>query len=125
MATDIFKKASRKKLRFATPAGNLSTEQLWDLHLTDLDSLAVSLEEKAKQSGRKSFLETPKVENETDQLRFEIVLDILQTKQKDAETAAKTAETKARNQKIMALIQEKKEGKLQELSIEELEKMLQ
>jgi hypothetical protein len=38
----MYKEAAKQKLRFATNKGNLSVEQLWDLNLTDLDSLAVA-----------------------------------------------------------------------------------
>ena len=51
-----FKLASQQKLRFKTNKGDLSTEQLWDLSLEDLDALAVALEAQHKQSAKKSFL---------------------------------------------------------------------
>ena len=41
----MYKEASRKKTRFATSKGSLSAEQLWDLSIADLDTLAVSLDE--------------------------------------------------------------------------------
>jgi hypothetical protein len=37
---EIFKLASQQKLRFQTPKGSLSTEQLWELSLDELDALA-------------------------------------------------------------------------------------
>ena len=46
------------------------------------------------------------------------------TKKKEAEELRDAAETKAHNQKILTLIAEKQEGKLKEMSIEELEKLL-
>ena len=50
-----FKQASKEKLRIQTNKGLLSVEQLWDLSLSDLDILAVSLENEYKESGKKSF----------------------------------------------------------------------
>ena len=57
----------------------------------------------------------------TAKLRFDIVLDILETKFKTSETASKAAETKAHNQKIISLIKEKQDDVLKGKSIEELE----
>ncbi len=62
----MYKTASKLKLRFQTPQGNLSVEQLWSLSTTELDSLAVALEEAYKKSGKKSFLiKTSKKDKET------------------------------------------------------------
>jgi hypothetical protein len=119
-----FKKATRVKLRFNTPVGVLSTEQLWDLSITQLDNLAVSLEQKKEESGKKSFIRKTSEQDAIAALRFEIVLDILNTKVSDAEKAAKRAANKEERNKLLKLIEEKKEGALAGLSIEELEKKL-
>lgn len=122
---NIFKRASKQKLRFNTNVGNLSVEQLWDLSLADLDSLAVALDEEYEKSGDKSFLEERKSKKDTDlKLRFDITLDILQTKKAEQEKASKAQETKLHNQKILALIERKKEGQMEEMEIEELEALL-
>lgn len=121
---DNFKQASREKLRFSTNKGILSVEQLWDLSIPELDSLAVSLEEEHKASGRKSFVVKRSVKDKTAKLRFDVVLDILQTKVEEQDAAANAADIKAHNDKILRLIAEKKEGELAGKSVEELEKML-
>lgn len=122
---DIYKNASKQKLRFKTSKGNLSTEQLWDLSLNELDALAVSLEEETDKTAKKSFLTETSTKNQTAKLRFDIVLDVLETKVKARDTALKAAETKARNQKIMSLIQDKEDESLKEKSVDELKKMLE
>lgn len=121
---DIFKKASKQKLRIKSSKGNLSVEQLWDLSLEELDELAVSLEVEKDNSGKKSFLTTTSEKDATAQLKFAIVLDILTTKYNAQQIAAKAQETKAHNQKILALIKEKQDDDLKGKSVEELESLL-
>lgn len=120
----MYKEASKIKLRFSTTKGSLSVEQLWDLALTDLDSLAVSLEEAYKNSKGKSFLVKKTSKNKVIKLQFDIVLDILTTKVEENEAAKDAAETKAHNQKILQLIAKKQDDELEGKSIKELESML-
>ena len=121
---DIYKQASMLALRINTEKGSLSVEQLWTLKLSELDQLAVSLEEVLEKSAGKSFLKPKSQANQIAKLKFEIVLDILNTKKEAQETAAKSAEVKAHNEKILSLIAQKEEGKLQEMSVEELTALL-
>jgi hypothetical protein len=121
---DNFKQASRLKIRFSTQRGLLTTEQLWDLPLSELDQLAVSLDEDYKNSKGKSFLEKRTTKDVSIKLQFDIVLDILQSKVEDRDAEATARESKEHNQKILALISEKKDESLKGKSIEELEKML-
>jgi len=120
----MYKQASKLKLRFQTTVGNLSVENLWDLSLENLDSLAVSLEEEYKKSGKKSFLVAKSEKDKTSKLRFDIVLDILTTKVEEANAAAKVQEDKEHNNKIIALIAEKQDESLKGKSIKQLEALL-
>ncbi len=119
-----FKEASKQKLRFQTSKGLLSVEQLWDLSLTDLDTLAVSLETEHKESGKKSFLDTKSVKDKTAKLRFDVVLDVLTTKVEEQNALAEAKEIKEHNNKIIELIAEKKDESLKGKSIKQLEAML-
>jgi len=119
-----YKQASKAKLRFQTTKGSLSVEQLWDLSLTDLDTLAVSLESALKNSKGKSFLEKRTTTDKGLKLQFDIVLDVLQSKVEDNEAAQTERDNKEHNQKILSLIKEKQDGALAGKSIKELEKML-
>jgi hypothetical protein len=123
--TNIYKQAAKAKLRIATSRGPLSVEQLYDLSKTELDELAVRLETEHAESGTKSFLTKSTAKSTTAKLSFDIVLDILNTKVKTDDTASKAADTKAHNQKIHAMILRKKEGELENMSVEDLEAMLQ
>lgn len=118
-----YKQASKEKLRFQTNKGILSTEQLWDLSLADLDQLAVSLEEAHKNSKGKSFLEKRTTADKGLKLRFDIVLDILQSKVEDNEISQMEQENREHNKKIDELIAEKQGEALKNKSIAQLEKM--
>lgn len=119
-----YKLASQQKLRFQTNKGSLSTEQLWDLPLNDLDALAVSLEAEHKESGKKSFLVTKSVKDKTAKLKFDIVLDVLTTKVEEAQALSDAAEIKSHNEKIIKLIAEKQDESLKGKSIKQLEALL-
>lgn len=120
-----FKLASQQKLRFQTNKGLLSVEQLWDLTLQELDVLAVSLETEHKESSKKSFLVKTSTKDKIAKLRFDIVLDILNTKIEDEQAALAEKERKAHNEKIIAIIADKKDESLKGMSIKQLEAMLQ
>jgi hypothetical protein len=120
----MYKQASQLKARFSTTKGMLTTEQLWDLSLTELDNLAVSLEETYKNSKGKSFLDKKTTKDKGIKLQFDIVLDVLQTKVEESEKLRTTAEDKAHNEKIITLISEKHDESLKGKSIKELEAML-
>ena len=121
----MYKKAIKEKLRFVTHVGVLTTEELTGLSLTELDELAVKLEKEYKESAGKSFIDRAKPKKDKiSKLRFDIVVDILETKMKEEDTAASMLDTKAHNQKIEVIIERKKAGALEDLPIEELEALL-
>jgi hypothetical protein len=122
--SDIFKTATRNKLRVSTTRGMLSVEQLWDLNLSDLDEIAVTLDSQVSKTATKTFLSKTTEKDKITKLMFDVVLEILKTKQTDQERALKAAETKRHNQKISELIAEKQDEELKNMSIEELEKMI-
>ena len=129
---EIFKKASKKKLRFSTNRGVLSVEQLWDLSKDEIRQLVIKAREAAKKSSGEvndselSFLDAPaKTKATDDELRFEILKDIYLTKKSAEESAQKKAEAKRNNQKLLDIIARKQDEALEKKSIKELEKMLE
>lgn len=120
----MYKQASKQKLRVSTSKGNLSVEQLWDLSLSDLDELAVSLEKAYNESSNKSFLVKKTAKNKNVKLMFDIVLDILTTKVEENEVLTQSRENKEHNQKILDLIASKKDEELKSKSVKDLEKLL-
>lgn len=122
---NIFEKASRLKLRFDLN-GQISTEQLWSAPISSLVDYEQNLTEVVESFG-KSTRRTRKVrteEQEKTELRLEIVTYILDVREKEQEEAQTAASNKAHNQKILELIQAKKENELSSKSIEELEALL-
>jgi DNA mismatch repair ATPase MutS len=121
-----YKNASRIGLRFQTNRGLLTVEQLWQLSLTDLSNAIKAVKKILKKTDddELSFLEDSKVIDVENQLRFDILKDVYVTKKEENEALRNESETKAHNQKILALIAEKREGKLREMSEEELQKLL-
>ena len=129
---EIYKKASKKKLRFNTNRGVLSVENLWDLPKDEIRQLVIKAREAAKKSSGEvndselSFLDSPaKVKATDDELRFEILKDIYLTKKSAEEKAQKKAEVKANNKKLLEIIARKQDEALEKKSIKELEKMLE
>jgi hypothetical protein len=122
----MYKSASQLRLRFSTNRGPLSVEQLWDLSQTELGNLIKSTKRilKKNDDDELSFLETTKVVDVENQLRFDILKDVYLTKQKSMEELRDAAVIKAHNQKILTLIAEKKDDSLKGMSVEELEALL-
>lgn len=121
----MFVKASRLKLKFDTSKGRISVEDLWDLPLTALDTLAKSLNKEVKESSEESFIKIKTSANTLATLRFEIVKHIIEVKLNEAEAAQKRAENKERKAQILALIAEKQNKELSEKSIADLMKELE
>lgn len=107
---NIFEQASRMSLRFPTTQGNLSTEDLWDMNISALDSLAVSYDEALENvSKKKSFINdsrTSQASIET-KLRFDIVKHVLDFKVAERETRRQEKEKAARKQKLLELLNQR------------------
>ena len=127
----MFAKASRLKLRFVSPKGLLSVEDLWDLPLTStkgnacLDDIAVYYNNLVGNKPKVSFVVATKGTNNDDQMRFDIVKHIIDVRMQEATDAATARERKERKQEIMAIIEEQEKGDLRKRPVEELRKMLE
>ena len=123
----MYKKASQLKLRFLTSVGQLSVEQLWGLSQVQLSNAIKDVKKVLKKNDidddELSFLEDTKKVDVENQLRFDILKDVYLTNKTENEELRKVADNKAHNQKIDTLIAEKQEGKLREMSIDDLEKL--
>lgn len=124
---NIFKTASKLKLRFNTSKGSLSVEQLWDLNLTQLSDLIKATKKvlrKGEPDDDLAFLEKDVVVDVENTLMFEIAKEVYLSKKAENDAIRNAKEIKEHNQKILGLIAQKKEESLVGLSVEELEKML-
>ena len=119
----LFETATRNKMRFPF-RGMISVEDLWDLSLTNLDSVFKTLNAEAKKSEEESLLETKSKENEELSNKIEIVKYIVNTKleeKKTRENARKNAEMK---QRLLEIKAKRQDAALENMSDEDLDKML-
>jgi len=74
---NLFEIADRKKYRFPTRKGNASCEDLWDLSLESLDTLAGTID---AQLLSKSYIEKEIKDKEELENKLEIIKYIIETK---------------------------------------------
>ena len=130
----LFETAVRSKLRFDSPKGLLTAEDLWDLPLTttspsrpSLDLMARDLYKQLKEfsDDAVSFVKPSTVSTTAIQVKFDIIKHVIDTKMAERDTAAASAEKSAKKQKLMELIARKQDTALESASIEELQAMVQ
>jgi hypothetical protein len=119
--TNIFEQASRLKLRFTMSKGVVSTEDLWDLRIEDLDTIAIALNKQIKDSTEVSFIKKRTVANKTLELAFEVVKSIIETRMAEKEAKQASAERASKKAKLQELIDKKLESAQEGKSIEELQ----
>jgi len=120
----MFEVATRNKLRFPFK-GMISTEDLWDLSVGDLDTIFKQLNSLAKQAEEESLLNSKSKQDKMLEVRIGIIKHIVTTKLEEAENREKSQELYEQKQKILEIIANKQDASLETKSIEELEKMLE
>lgn len=128
----MFEKAFRMKLRFDSPQGQLTVEDLFDLPLTaktanraNLDDIACTLHAALQDSSPVSFVEEKSSKNETLELKFEIVKYIIAVRKQENEAKLKLVEKREQKQQLLALLNEKENEALRNLSVEEIRKRIE
>jgi predicted FMN-binding regulatory protein PaiB len=126
-----FEIASRLKLRFQTPKGQVSTEDLWDLPLQsknantpNLDDVAKTLNRSLRQNEEESFVSDPSPKDNETKLKLDIVKYIINVKKTENIKKLEQQEKAEQRKKIKELLASKKDQELAGKSPEELEKML-
>jgi hypothetical protein len=127
----MFEKAIRLKLRFDSPQGSLSAEDLWDLPLTstranqaNLNNIAKLISRKLKAEGEEDFVNPKSGADEVLQLQLDIVKHVIQTKQAENEAARAAADRKEKKERLLELIARKQDQQLEVKSLEELQAMV-
>lgn len=124
----MFEKATRRKLRIASAKGNLSIEDVWDLPLrggrVNLDTVAQTLARTLREAAETSFVSPAPSANTSDQLALDIVKHIIAVKLADEARATKAADTRAFNQRVSAVLAEKRDDELKGKTIEELQALI-
>lgn len=116
-----FEQASRLKLRFLTPKGVWSVEDLWDASLASLDLLFKGLNKELKNAGEESLLGTRTKADAESALKVDLIKHIVTVKLAEAASYKDLQERKAKKARLMELILEKQDASLSAKSIEELQ----
>ena len=102
----MFEKASRLKLRFPSPKGALTVEDLWDLPLTsstgkaNLDDLARQLHQSLESQKVGSFVTKATTADDRLQLQFNVVLRVIEVRLAENEAAEQREAARAKKQHI-------------------------
>ena len=123
MTENIFEYAVENKIRFPY-RGQVSVEDLYDLNVTELDSIYKALKREAKKADEESLLEVKSEEDVVLSVKIEIIKHIVEKKLAQIEARKKVAENREKKQKILSILAEKQDASLHEKSVEELEAML-
>lgn len=126
----IFEQAARLKIRFDTPKGALSVEDLWDLPLTstrgaNLDDIARGLYAQLRSGEDVSFVDAGRKSDPTKQLRFDLIKYIIDVRLLENKAAALASANKERKQRLLEVIAQKEGEALGALSVDELRKMVE
>lgn len=122
-AGKLFEIATRNKMRFPF-RGMISVEDLWDLSLTNLDSVFKTLNAEAKKSEEESLLETKSKENEELSNKIEIVKYIVNIKLKEKKTRENARKNAEMKQRLLEIKAKRQDAALENMSDEDLDKML-
>lgn len=127
----LFERASRLKLRFPSPVGNLSAEDLWDIPLTstrantaNLNNIAKDISRDLKAAGEEDFVNPASAVDEKLQLALDIVKHVIHVRQEEAEVARTLANRREQKARILELIAKKQDQALESKSEEELRAMV-
>ena len=129
-----YKLATQNKFRYATPIGNISTEDLWDLELTNehgkkqisLNAIAKSIAKELKEINEEDFVQIKPKSDITAILeaKLAIVKDIITSKIEREKQKSDENNRKERNAKILEIIAEKQNNALASKSIDELMELM-
>jgi hypothetical protein len=122
--------ATRNKLRFESVKGLLTVEDLWDLPLTggagkaNLDDIAKALHRTLKETDDVSFVTPAQKADTSNQLKFEIVKQIIDVKIVERNQATAAAVRREQTQRVRQLLAEKQDNALASKSEDELKALL-
>lgn len=118
-----FRKALENKYRYSYK-GTLSTEDLFDLSVEELDSIYKKLNKQKKEQKEDSLLGEKIPKSTKLDIKIEIIKEIVNQKLKERDDLKKAQETRMKKQKIMEILASKQDDALNNKTPEELEAML-
>lgn len=126
-----FEQASRLGIRYNTPKGLLTVEDLWDLPLTtaasngtSLDNIAKGLNKQIKEADTESFVVKATKADEVLALKFEIVKHVIEVRLAENATALAAKNKAAQKQKLLEVLDRKENAQLESMSADEIKAAL-
>ena len=116
----MFEQASRRKIRFQTTKGLLTVEDLWDLGLNGLNSLAKAINKQIKAEEEEDFLKVAKNSDVELKLCFDIVIHILNAKKAEQDAREAAADKAARKKKLLDVLARKQDASIESMSEDEI-----
>lgn len=125
---NIFEQASRLALRFPSPKGDLTVEQLWAMPLQsksgfDLDTLAKATSRALRDQEDDSFV-TPKKANPELSLRMELIKHVIAAKMADNAAKAEEAKKATKRQQLLAALDAKESEAIHSLTPDQIRQQL-
>ena len=117
---NLFEIATRSKYRFK---GSLSVEDLWDLPSTQLDAIYRAMTKELREQGGESLMQKDN-DNTVLTNKIEIIKHIFLVKQEEIAARKAAEENRNKRQRIMEILEQKRDASLQNMSEEDLQKML-
>lgn len=122
-ANNMFEVAVRNKFRFPF-RGLVSTEDLWDLSVQQLDEIFKALKSQEKKAQEESLLNARTPEDTVLEAKIEIIRHIVSVKLEEEEQFKRAKAVQDERRKIMAVLADKQDEELRNKSSEELQAML-
>lgn len=122
---NIFEQATKKRLRFKSPVGEIGVEELWQLPLQsrsnkpNLDDIAKHVAREIKATEEESFV-TKSSSSPTNELRLNILKSIIATKVDEAKKAKDAEQKRQRKEKLLAALDEKQDGAIKDMSEDDI-----
>lgn len=128
---DIFEKGTRLAVRFYSPQGLLSIEDLWNLPLTasatkaSLDNIAKALHVTLQKDDVESFvLKSPAKKDVITKLQFDIVKHIIDVRLAEQEKAELLKANRDKKAKLIEILEKKEDEALVSKTPEEIRAMI-
>ena len=122
---NIFERAAKEKVRFEF-RGVITTEDLWDLSLWNLDAIFKEINTVLKEQSGEGLIKntTQNTFRESLQLQADLVRHVFEEKQKMANDAEAKKLRQEKKKRIMEIITDKQDETLASKSVAELKEML-
>lgn len=122
MSDKMFENAARKKYRYPFN-GMISTEDLWDLSLKNLDTIYKVLKSEIKDDSD-SLLDEIGSENKEVLAKIDIIKHIVSIKKDEMVFAKEASERQNKKQRILEILERKEVESLENMSEDDLKKLL-